>query len=478
MSAEPTAECHCLIADPRRPRILALASTNGVRLPTVSVSALRYDYEAPAIARTLWERHGVLARILRLLHRRGNQLWLELEFVRHATRQPEPATWIERSRYEQAVQAPDAGTDPVRQWFEERDESTATVERQPWQIPGWFAEAEAWIERQLAERGIRPTAPVTQFRAGWDPSCVLVVRTERGWVYFKAGPSPAPREADIVSQLATDWPGTVVKPLAADSARNWMLNADYFGVGVGLRDPGALPECVERLAAIQRQAASERPRWEAAGCPVIRVAELGEFYAAPGRLAELLDAGERPLEAAERNALEPLLAGIADDARALAERPESISLVHTDFRDDNLILMPDGPRIIDWADTVLAHPLFAAARIMIDHDYGTLGTPLPPGVMPIGKPHFEQIRERWLAGLADPDDIPGLRADWERIRRLAQPWHILLLARRYQAAGPHPSVETARIPTQIQARVRWMMRLAAARAKAPEAPSPEQRSET
>src|SRR6185437_13587017 len=57
----------------------------------------------------------------------------------------------------------------LERWFTEAESGVIPAARAPWERSGWFAQATEWIERQVAERGWRPTGPFVQLHArGWS----------------------------------------------------------------------------------------------------------------------------------------------------------------------------------------------------------------------------------------------------------------------------------------------------------------------
>src|SRR5262245_138918 len=144
--------------------------------------------------------------------------------------------------------------------------------RPPWALPGWFAQAEAWVRSAIQPQGYQISGPGRQVRV-WDMSCVLRVPTTRGDVYLKAAAeSPLfANEATVVPALAELFPARVPTPLAADGARRWLALPDH-GTEIGRAEtawsaPTEVREAVIAAAGrMQREAASHADRLAAAGC--------------------------------------------------------------------------------------------------------------------------------------------------------------------------------------------------------------------
>jgi hypothetical protein len=112
----------------------------------------------------------------------------------------------------------------VEEIWQERAMGNVPPQRPAWLRPGWFAEAAAWIETQLAARGETLLAPLELVKI-WALSCVLKATTAQGIYYLKTV-TDLPlfvNEASVVEALARLYPRHVPKPLVSDVARDWML---------------------------------------------------------------------------------------------------------------------------------------------------------------------------------------------------------------------------------------------------------------
>jgi len=102
----------------------------------------------------------------------------------------------------------------------------------PWTEPAWRAEADGWIDEQLAASGAERTGEIDQMHVrAW--STVMRVPTSAGDAYFKANAPSMRFEAALVVLLAGERPDCAPPLLAADPKRGWMLMAD---AGVRLRE--------------------------------------------------------------------------------------------------------------------------------------------------------------------------------------------------------------------------------------------------
>src|SRR5262249_46982920 len=98
---------------------------------------------------------------------------------------PADARWIDRADLQAITLANPARRPLLDAWLAEAEGAPQPAQRAPWERPGWFAVAEAWLRERAVEAGYTPAGPVEQAHARlW--SCMLTAPTERGPLYFKA----------------------------------------------------------------------------------------------------------------------------------------------------------------------------------------------------------------------------------------------------------------------------------------------------
>ncbi|HEX2642514.1 MAG TPA: hypothetical protein VHU81_05955, partial [Thermoanaerobaculia bacterium] len=241
----------------------------------------------------------------------------------------------------------------------------------PWERRGWLAEAVAWTDARLAEKGLARNGPVRQVKAAWAGSAVLAAPTPAGDFYFKAT-AGTPGEARILAELAPRWPGRLPELAAADPERVWMLTRDMAGEPLRADDrAGALL----RFAEIQAGEAARAECFRALGCldrgPAALAAAAGHLLVEiPALLAE---AGV--LSAEEAAELARFRGRVEAACRRLEELPIPASIHHEDFREGNVVLSAGRPLFFDWADTVIAHPFFSLQRFLDDVEPPAEGAP-------------------------------------------------------------------------------------------------------
>src|SRR5690606_18442017 len=189
-------------------------------------------------------------------------------------------------------------------------------------------------------------------------SCLLRTPTNQGWVYFKAGNEPPPGEAALTEALAERWPDIVARPLAIDARRNWMLNRD-LRAGQAEFDLATLPDFAGQLARLQLGSRDDLARWRNLGCREVSLESLVQVCRDPEPHRAVLQEGGGGLDDAEWSRFQQALQPIIDGCGVLGETGLPMTLVHTDFRDDNLATLDGKQLLLDWSGTIIAHPFLA-----------------------------------------------------------------------------------------------------------------------
>ena len=149
--------------------------------------------------------------------------------------------------------------------------------------------------------------------------------------------------------------------------------------------------------------------------------------------------------------MDQLMAWLPENIPAMARDPAMVSIVHGDFRMDNLVFHPTEPRVIavlDWELSTLGHPL-------ADFSYHCMAWHITPGA-------FRGIGGLDLAALGIPSETDYIRQYCERIglttpEQLAQDWafymayNLFRMAAILQGIGKRVEAGTAASAQAIQA---------------------------
>ncbi|HEX5440151.1 MAG TPA: aminoglycoside phosphotransferase family protein, partial [Ktedonobacterales bacterium] len=293
---------------------------------------------------------------------------------------PDDSRWIGAADLTNLALADDEQRVALVRWFAEAKSGSIPPERAPWERPGWFVVATAWIEQELAGLGWRRTGPYLQLHArGW--SSVLRLPTTGGNLYFKAVTQPFAFEPPLTALLAELRPAESPRVLAVDRDRRWLLMSDAGEpIRARLREtrnPRPYQDMLVAFAQFQLALLPYTPRLESSAIPDRRLNVLPALFAATLRDSDGLLVG-RPggLSTDEYAQLQKM--DVAELASRLASYGIPETLVQEDCHPGHWIVGENGPIFFDWGDTCLGHPFQSLmmalrwARLVLGYDAATL----------------------------------------------------------------------------------------------------------
>lgn len=323
-----------------------------------------------------------------------------LENHNGAAELPLEGQWVGRERLAGLSLAQPEHRPLIEVYLAEMESGSVPVNRPAWSRPGWFEEAAAWMESELARCGYSQLGPVEQANS-WCLSCVLRVPTEEGDIYFKVA-ADLPlfvNEPAVVAGLAALFPDNIPAPLSMDLGRRWMLLADF---GPPVDDGPSLEARIEMLrlfAQIQIAAAAHLPDLTAMGCFDRRLDKLAVQVDAllndAGALAGLTEAELEQFKSATPR-LKAMCAELADFGI-----PET--LVHGDLHLGNAAYENGRMLFFDWTDACIAHPFLDMISIFDEKDEAVQ----------------HQLRDAYLALWTDYGSMAQLRQAWALAERLS-----------------------------------------------------------
>ncbi len=302
------------------------------------------------------------------------------------------------------------------------DALSTTSAPSAWTDPAWRHEILAWASAALEAAGLNVAGPIEQPHVRpW--STVFRIPTDTSTFWCKAA-GPGPRHEAALLERFTAW-GTshVLRPLAVNVARGWMLLPDG---GPRLRDlaPGqrgdhdleAWIRLMPVYAELQRSVADRADDLVAAGVPDERP---GRLFAVLDGLVEADSTWER-LEGEEveqgavaRETLRRRREDVAALDGALASSGIASTVEHGDLHGGNILVGPDGVRFYDWGDATVAHP------------FGTLTTTLRSIAYHTGLdedgPELARVRDAYTGAWTDVlprsalAEVAGLATDLAHI---------------------------------------------------------------
>ena len=246
-----------------------------------------------------------------------------------------------------------------------------------WNSPKWRDEAITWAGAQ----GISVSGEVTQpHLRPW--STALRLPTTEGIVWLKAGCPGTSYEAGLLQTLSAYDAPHVLRPLAVDAARGWVLLPDG---GPTLRsaldrdpDLGMWERALVRYAELQR-AVEGRP---------LPGADDQRPITMPGRLATLLDTVEVAADRLPELLRVPPRYG--EWCEELTGSLVPMTLQHDDLHDNNVFAQLV---FFDFGDAVLGHP-FSSLLVTLRSVAGRWS--LEPGA-----PELRRLRDAYLEAWTD-----------------------------------------------------------------------------
>ena len=298
-----------------------------------------------------------------------------------------------------------------------------------WSKPEWRARAVAWLDDQLATAGIERTGEVEQPRVRpW--ATVLKAPTSHGLVWMKAAAPATAFEVGLYELLARVVPDAVLVPIAADSARGWLLLPDG---GAPIAERLAGTDLTDAFAA----AMVEYGQLQRALTPhVDALLALGVSDMRPEVMPERLDtalavtasvARVKPADHEQHERVAAMRATYASWCADLAASAVPASLDHNDFHTYNILGDGTGTaRFYDWGDSVVAHP-FAVMLVGLGFLKHLLACDLDD-------PRLLQARDAYLGGFRAGAPGEDLVATLEHACRVGKVARALVWDRALQAA--------------------------------------------
>jgi len=440
MNATHADICHCIVRHPDLAKFLVVKHGESWSPPVLKIPSGQIDFLAWTINQGMLDNYGLQTRVLRPMMRLPNYHCIEMELAAARSSKNIEAAWLGQAEYLRTRIPRADAQDPFEIWFEEQEAGKVATNRPPFHKPGWFSQADLWIRSQLAQLGIQVTGPAEQYRQGWTSSCLLRVPTSLGWVYFKATYEAPPGEAVLTDRLAQTWPHLVNRPLAIDVQRDWMLSRDFRAGGPDRIMDNQLPDFARKAAHWQINSRRSLPEWKALGCREITLEDFGQICQQPDRYLNRVQDCDGGLTDAEWSSLIAATPRMKEVIAVLADTGIPSSLVHTDFRTDNMTITEGEQRLLDWSDTVIAHPFLILGRIFTDHAACKRGRDIGPGNMKISDDLFHQVIDAYLEPFAPLSSRVDLLLALEAVKKLDSLWMLMRAIYRMdriEALSPH-----------------------------------------
>ncbi len=237
----------------------------------------------------------------------------------------------------------------------------------PWAKPGWFDEAEVWIQEQIQCHGLKAIAPIEVVK-NWALAIILRVATTEGMIYFKASSPLFAQEAEFTGILAQRYRQNIPEVLATSPDKSWILMRELEGELLeNMGDICHWEAALHQWAKFQILAIEHRSDLIACGWVDLGVEHIAKT------LDGLFDPSLRlprnyGKKLANRELLQllpfvPKLQKVLEELREL-NIPDT--LVHGDLSPRNIYLRDQGFVYFDWSDTCISHPFFDLIRFLYE----------------------------------------------------------------------------------------------------------------
>jgi hypothetical protein len=277
---------------------------------------------------------------------------------------PRGGQWYSAAELDRVPLALPAHRELMRRWLHAATIESVMALQAPWVQQGWFDDAAAWIQAQLAQLHIHALGPLVQERV-WALSCVMRVATSIGAVYFKAVPPFMTQEAVAMHEVSRQYPDLLPAPLAVDTERGWLLMPDFGGDSL-LRVPDLRrwQAALRRCAHMHVEQARYVNEWLARGIPDRRLPRMVQLTEPLMTLASSLLAGGPPgLSAEEIEGLHALPLRLHLRCARLATYGIPPTLVHGDLG-GNILVHGERYTFFDWTDVCITHPFFELTTLL------------------------------------------------------------------------------------------------------------------
>ena len=286
-----------------------------------------------------------------------------------------------------------------------------------------------WLDQRLSAAGLRRTGDITcPHDRPWGT--VHTAPTTGGPVWLKAPGDGTVFEVALYDLLSRVTPDHVLRPIAVDLDRGWVLLPDG---GTTLGDAGTdlvdgLVTALPQYATLQRELAGHTPALLSYGVADMRPEVM------PDRFDEAVAAVTPGPE------VRALRGTYAEWCARLAESPVPASIDHNDLHPWNVFLDGDHARFYDWGDAVVAHP-FSSMLVTTAAVRGQLG---------VGQddPAVRRVRDAYLETWSDLAPPRELVADLELACWAGKVARALTWDRALRAQGHDQAREFADAPRQ------------------------------
>ena len=417
---------YCIVIQAGSRAIALTRTADGYRLPVIVVP--KPFWLAGNVAELNSQLMGSFAlncTLLRWLTRKPN---INLVLMEQHPGSPLPEVgieWLDPNGISPPL--PPTELEMVKDW-----QAAATEGLPQWEQPGWMKQVVFTLIRIFD--GVRhpKLTNLTQFKAAWGMSTLLLIETSGGNFFFKSGIRQGVEEYEVLRFLHRKFPRYVHEPYIVDEQQGWMISTGVEQIDSAQIDSErgdyANAEAVFRIYAEIQLGCDEFMRSEK--CADLRVRDASWMRAHVDRLFdERCPAEFRP---ALSGLPEQKLAELRETWSVLVDQLQSSTLPLTfnqeDFHFDNVLNTPQGPVFIDWADCAKSHPFFSVERALALWRWED-------------REHYDRVQDEVISGYLDRfghlASAAALRAEFELAGKLSRLYQAFLWQERSKDLNHH-----------------------------------------
>lgn len=352
-------DCRLVVIETDSMRILTIAAAAGPVLPRESIPA--HARVAEALNDAIEQRYGLRTIQLALLPRAEGQSYCAVHEITASIEA------LPRSLSFTAL-----GEIASSEFASEELAIVLTIMKGEAGGLGRFARL-GWIHDLLAKtnsyRGRGSMPAIRQLNQGIDFCLLSLTESSGRKMWFKAVGEPNTREYALTVELARRFPAYLPKILATIPEWNGWVTEGVAGVPLNQSgDKTAWEQALEALALMQRDSIETTTLLFAAGAKEWTCARLRSlskpFFAEVQRAMRAQTSTKTMLLSGDE--LHRLQMDVDAALISLANSGIPETLLHGDIGHGNIVMSPDGPVFLDWAETYIGHPFLSAEHLLAD----------------------------------------------------------------------------------------------------------------
>lgn len=357
MQPETTAN-FCIVTKPDSRAIALSRKANGYRLPVVHLPKPCWlPGEIAELNSQMMGTFGLNCTTLRWLKRQPGCNLVQMEW-HPGSRLPEiDIEWLDPISVSPLL--PAEQLQMVSDW-----QQSSTKSLLPWEQPGWMRRTVLMLIRIFDGVNHPRITNLSQFKAGWGISTLMLIETSGQAYFFKTGITQGVEEYAVTRFLHRKFPDYVRDLFMVDEREGWIISEEIRQTDSAGGDHASVETVFRIYAEIQLGCDEFMSSDDAAG---LRVRDetwlrhnLERLFSENDCPREFRQA-KSSLSAPQLDALREAWAGQIDQ---LAASRLPLTFNQEDLHFENVLNTSEGPVFIDWADCAKSHPFFSVHQTL------------------------------------------------------------------------------------------------------------------